>query len=70
MEYDQAPLPTWDITLPLPHDSFDDDSSSQQFILEVMESPIDNPKDIMPLDASSLPNLEKVEIHKQNISST
>lgn len=56
MEYDQTPFLTWVVTLPLQQDYLDDESSSLQVILEVMDSPVDNPRELMPLDASSLPN--------------
>lgn len=38
--------------------------------MEVMDSPIDNPRDIMRLDTSSLPKWEKVEIGKLNLELT
>lgn len=55
---------------PIPCDSLGDESSSWKVILEIIDSPIDNPREIMPLHASILPNLEKVHIGKQNLEST
>ena len=38
--------------------------------MEVMDSLIDNPREIMCLDASSLPKWEKIEIGKLNLELT
>lgn len=70
MEYDQDPLPTWATPLFVPRDSFDDESSSLQVMLEVMNTPIDHHGDITPLPASSLPSVKHVELGIQNLEVT
>lgn len=57
MEYNQVPFPTLVIPLPVPHDSLGDNLWLVN--LEVIDISVDNPREIMPLLASSLPTWNK-----------